>query len=82
MKIKVLEWPGNSPNLNSIENLWSMVKIRLKKLDCTTKTKLIKSVIHVWYYDKKIKEICKELILSMKKQVDLLLKAKDGHISY
>ena len=40
-RIKVLDWPGNSFSLNPIENLWSTVKTRLLKRDCTTKTKLI-----------------------------------------
>ena len=47
MKITVLDWPGNSPDLNLIENLWSIVKNRLRKMDCTTKIKLIEAVIHV-----------------------------------
>ena len=81
MKIKVLDWAGNSPDLNPIENLWSIVKNRLRKLDWTTKNKLIQSVIHVWFHDEEIKEICKNLILSMKNRVDLVLKAKCGHIS-
>jgi len=27
--IKVLDWPGNSPNLNPIKSLWSTIKSRL-----------------------------------------------------
>ena len=80
--MEVLEWPGNSPDLNPIENLWSIVKTRLRKQDCTTKTKLIQSVIHIWYHDDEIKNICKKLVLSMKKRVDLVLKARGGHINY
>jgi len=29
--IQLLEWPGNSPNLNPIENLWELMKRRLAK---------------------------------------------------
>ena len=28
-KLTVLDWPGNSPNLNPIENLWAIIKKRL-----------------------------------------------------
>ena len=52
--IKILDRSGNSPSLNPIENLWSIVKIRLLKRDCTTKTKLIDAVINVWYVTKKL----------------------------
>ena len=45
--IKVLDWPGNSPDLNPIENLRSILKSRLKKLDCTTKTKLVEAIIQL-----------------------------------
>ena len=48
-RIKVLEWPGNSPDLNPIENLWSIIKLRLRKKDCTTLIKLIEGIIDVWY---------------------------------
>ena len=61
-EIYVLDWPENSPNLNPIENLWSNLKSRLQKIDCTTKTKLIKTVIQLWYNDPEIEENCKMLV--------------------
>ena len=51
MEITVLDWPGNSPDFNPIENLWSIVKNRLRKMDCTTKIKLIEVVIHDWFHE-------------------------------
>ena len=47
--IKVLDWTGNLPSQNPIKNLWSIVKIRLLKRDCTSKTKLINAIIDMWY---------------------------------
>ena len=52
--IKTLKWPGNSPDLNPIENLWAIVKKRLRKHDCTTKTKLI---LQIWIEDTEIQNI-------------------------
>ena len=39
--IELLEWPGNSPYLSPIENLWSICKRRLCTMDCTSKEKLV-----------------------------------------
>jgi hypothetical protein len=30
-KVSVMDWLGNSPDLNPIENLWSILKAKLKK---------------------------------------------------
>lgn len=46
-KNATVDWPGNSPDLNLIENLWPICKARLQNMDCTTKTKMVKAVIQV-----------------------------------
>lgn len=81
-KINVLDWPGNSPDLNPIENLWAICKARLRKIDCTTKIKMIEAVIQVWYRDERISDNCQKLIESMPKRVKAVIAAKGGHISY
>ena len=80
--MEVLEWPGNTPGFNPIEHLWYIVKNSLRKQDRTTKTQLIQSVIHIWFHDDEIENIYKKLVLSMKKRVDLVLRASGGHFNY
>ena len=81
-KITVLDWPGNSPDLNPIESLWAIIKKRLQKCDCSTKTKLIEAIIQIWYHDKEIKDICSTLVDSMPTQISMLIKATGGYINY
>ena len=50
-KIKTLDCPWNSPDLNPIENLWTIAKGRLCDRDCATKTRLIESIIQISCYD-------------------------------
>jgi len=60
--ITVSEWPGNSPDLNPIENLWSVAKYNLQKLDCTTMTKQFEAIMQLRYQDLKIKQNCKRQV--------------------
>jgi transposase len=59
-KITRLEWPGNSSDLNPIENLRAVCKDRKGKVDCITKEKAICAVIRMLFRDPKIKESCKK----------------------
>ena len=80
--ITILDWSGNSPDLNSIENLWAVIKSRIEKTDCLTAQKLISANIRTSYHDDEIVKVCSTLVDSMPKRVKMLIKAKGGHISY
>lgn len=64
-KVNTLPWPGNTPNLNPIENLWSIIKRKLKGNTITSKTEHIATLIRIWYRDEEIENTCKTLTRSM-----------------
>ena len=81
-EIEVLYWPGNSPDLNPIENLWSIVKLEQKKRDSGNKDKLKQVVIDIWFNNEKIQEYCKTLVDSMPSRIKQLIENNGGHINY
>ena len=80
--ITILDWPGYSPDLNPIENLWAIIKRWIEKTDCSTVQKLISAIIRTWYHDDEVVKMCSTLVDCRPKRVKMLLKAKGGHISY
>ena len=83
-KLHVLDWPGNSPDLNpiAIENLWAIVKKHLEKCDCSTITKLTEAIIRIWHHNEELQNICSNLVDSMPTRISKMIKAKGGHINY
>lgn len=81
-EISVLPWPGNSPDMNPIENLWAIVKRRLQKTKITTKQQLIEELIQVWHHDEEIKTTCVNLVKSMPNRLKMLIKNKGMHTKY
>ena len=47
--IESIEWPGNSPDLNPIENLWAILKSKLRKQAIPSKRELIEKIIQTWF---------------------------------
>ena len=79
--LTTLDWPGNSPDLNPIENLLAIIKKRIAKVDCSTMEKLISAIIRTWYHEE-IAKICSTLVDSMPNRVALVIKERGGHIKY
>ena len=80
--IDLLFWPGNSPDLNPIENLWSILKAEQKKRDSGTKDKLKEIVIDLWFNHPNITKHCKKLVESMPTRIQKLIENQGGHINY
>ena len=80
-QIKKVEWPGNSPDLNPIENLWALLKQKLQNLDCSTKVKLIENILHVWNHEIG-KNIIENLVESMPRRLQSVIENKGYSSKY
>src|SRR5216684_1114324 len=80
--ISLLDWPPQSPDLNPIEHLWKHIKSELTKYATQPKGvwEIWERVAEVW--DKIRPEVCQNLIESMPRRVQAVIKAKGGHTKY
>lgn len=76
--VEVLEWPGNSPDLNPIENLWELMKREIGKEKITNKRALIERLIEVWHRSETIQNNCLKCIQSMPQRVKAVISARGG----
>ncbi|EIE91717.1 hypothetical protein RO3G_16428 [Rhizopus delemar RA 99-880] len=80
--ITVLRWPSHSPDLNPIENLWSILKRRLLQYEKQPDgmLELWSRVENVW--ESITQNECQKLIESMPKRIKAVYNAKGGHTKY
>ena len=74
-------WPANSPDLNPIKNIWSIIyETTHKDPDPKTMKALKRRLRFAW---KNVTlDTLKELAHSMPRRLDNVIKNKDGHSAY
>ena len=80
--MEVMVWPAQSPDLNPIEHLWVHLKRRLADYPEPPK-----GITELWErsqaeWEKIGEEVCQNLIESMPRRVEAVMKAKGGYTKY
>lgn len=73
-------WPGNSPDLNPIENLWSILKQKVNKKRPTATRDLEDLILHEW--NSIDINLTQKLISSMPKRIEEVLRNRGQHCKY
>ena len=71
--IKVLDWPGNSPDLNLNENLWTNIKNKVAEKHPSSAKDLVKMIKEVWVKEIS-QEFCRNLVHSMPRRLQEVIK--------
>ena len=75
----MLDWPGNSPDLNTIEEVWNIMKKKSGKLPNNRKS-LWDNICNLWYSIPR--ETVMKLYDEMPSRVEAVCKAKGGSTMY
>jgi hypothetical protein len=80
--IQVLSWPAQSPDLNPIEHLWEHLKRQLRKYDNPPRGahELWDRLVDEW--NEIAPEVCQNLIESMPRRIEAVIKANGDHTKY
>ena len=72
-EIKLIDWPGNSPDLNPIENVWSWMKNKLQDSKATNLPALQREITELWTLQMDNIDYLKTLVESMPRRLEAFI---------
>ena len=78
----VMDWPGNSPDLNPIENLWSRMKKQLANRPTPSSLAILKQEITKLWCERTSVEYCRALVKSMPKRMQQVIDCQGEMTKY
>jgi transposase len=79
--IQLIKWPGNSPDLNPIENAWAWMKMQLKETHPTNLEELKVEIKKLWVLRMDDSQYLKKLVESMPDRIQEVI-ARDGNATH
>ncbi len=80
LRVKVMDWPNISPDLNPIEHLWGILKWKVEEFKVSNIQQLRDVVMEEW--KRTPVATCEALVNSMPKRVKEVLENNGGHTKY
>ncbi len=80
LRVKVMDWPSMSPDLNPIEHLWGILKRKVEERKVSNIQQLRDVVMEEW--KRTPVTTCEALVNSMPKRVKAVLENNGGHTKY
>ncbi|CAH2208221.1 jg11038 [Pararge aegeria aegeria] len=82
MNITVMEWPARSPDINPIEHVWDLLKRKVKsRIPALANVGELRIVV-VEEWRRLSQEAIDNIILSMPRRVETLIRARGGNTRY
>ncbi len=79
-RVKVIQWPSMSPNLNPIEHLWGILKRQVEHHSPSSIQSLKEVILEKW--KKIVLAKCRQLVHSMPRRLGAVIKNHGGHTKY
>ena len=77
-----IDWPGNSPDLNSIENVWNWMKQQLQDSKATSLPQLQQEIKELWTLQMDNIQYLKNLAESMPRRLEEVIQNEGNSTKY